>query len=243
MHIKIFKDPDGIAEFLIHLLTEFLRKTAESGFIDVALSGGSTPKAIFKVIATEYAQKVDWRRFRFFWGDERCVGPNHDESNYKMAADFLFNYISIPDENIFRIKGEDIHEVEAKRYEELIAGKLKLLNGIPQFDIILLGLGEDGHTASIFPDNLNLFNGKNLYAVAQNPDNLQKRITMTGKLINNASNIVFLVTGIKKASILRNIIRGNDESLIYPASYVKPASGEIFWLIDHEAASELEELK
>ncbi len=173
---------------------------------------------------------------KIFFGDERCVPPDSEESNYKMANESLFKNISIPKENIFRIKGENDPIKETKRYEEVLKSNLLSLNGIPQFDLILLGLGEDGHTASIFPNQVNLFYSARLCEVAVHPQTKQKRITLTGKIINNAKHVVFLITGKNKANILSKIIDLNNSQGVYPASLVNPKNGKLTWFLDLEAS-------
>jgi len=237
MEIKIYKNNDELSRFFAEILIEGIGKLAHADFYSMALSGGSTPKALFNYLATNYKEKIEWDKIKIFWGDERCVPPDNDESNYKMTHEFLLKWVSIPNNNIFRIKGENNPEIESKRYAEIAKNQIRLKSGIPQFNLIMLGLGDDGHTASIFPDNLQLFDNDNLFAVAQNPYNKQIRISATGKLINNATLIVFLVTGESKADMVSRIIKQSEGSHLLPASYVKPLNGHIYWLLDEKAAS------
>ncbi len=174
-----------------------------------------------------------------FWGDERCVSPESDESNYKMASDSLLKRIPIPDANIFRIIGENDPVTEAKRYSEIVSKLIPSVNGNPQFDLIMLGLGEDGHTASIFPNNIHLFDSKNLFEVSEHPDTKQKRITATGKLINNSKGVSFLATGKNKPEKVYQILEKKSEWKFYPASLVDPKNGELIWLLDNLSAEQL----
>jgi 6-phosphogluconolactonase len=242
MIIKILNDAVEFAHYFAEIVVSQLNKIEKTDFLNIALSGGSTPKAIFKVLASDYHSTLNWQKIRLYWGDERCVVPEDEESNYKMTREYLLDHIPIPNDNIFRILGEDDPENEATRYEDLVKNQLRIINGIPQFDIIMLGLGEDGHTASIFPDNLKLFETERFFVPSQNPYNKQNRISITGKLINHASIVLFLVTGKSKAEMVARIIKQVEKPSKFPASFVKPEKGELLWLLDKEAASMLNSL-
>ncbi|NJM14198.1 MAG: 6-phosphogluconolactonase [Bacteroidales bacterium] len=146
------------------------------------------------------------------------------------------SHLDIPDENIFRIKGEDDPADEANRYEEAIKSVLPLVNGLPQFDIVLLGMGDDGHTASIFPKDLQLLSSNKLVEKAIHPDNGLSRVTITGKLINNAAHVFFLVTGKTKQPVVKSIFNKQGDYLKYPAAHIKPLSKQLTWFLDKEAA-------
>lgn len=233
--LKIFDDLDELSEFFSTELKKQVDSTDNK--INLALSGGNTPKYIFKFLVEHFAKKISWDKINFFWGDERCVPPTDDDSNYKMAYENLLSKISVPGKNIFRIKGEEVPEGEAKRYSEVINKTLPQQNHLPVFDLIMLGIGEDGHTASIFPDQLHLLYESKICSVAVHPATTQKRITLTGKVINNARNIVFIVTGKNKSKIVDSILTYNIESKNYPATYIKPVAGNLIWLLDKEASS------
>ena len=156
-----------------------------------------------------------------------------------MAKDSFLDYLPIPANNIFRIRGEDNPSVEAGRYDEIVRQFVPSFQNIPQFDFIMLGLGEDGHTASIFPGDLHLFISDRLFEVAVNPQTKQKRITVTGKMINHARNILFLVTGESKAEMVARIIKKREGWEKLPASLVHPEKGELLWLLDEKAAAKL----
>ena len=180
---------------------------------------------------------MPWIKFKVFWVDERCVPPDDPESNYGMAHHHLFRHVDIPKNQIYRIKGEYDPRSEQERYESILRENIPLKNGLPKFDLIILGMGSDGHTASIFPDQMELFNSENLCEVSEHPEKGQKRITLTGKVINNAHNVVFLVTGDQKAPVLSQIINDNKQNL--PASLVYPAHGLLEWYLDASAAKYL----
>jgi len=231
--IKIFRTIDNLAGSFAEFLMQKVNETPEDESFSIALSGGSTPKKIYTYLSDNFEDKINWGKMKIFFGDERCVLPDNEDSNYRMANESLLKNISIPKENIFRIKGENDPIKEAKRYEEVLKSNLLSLNGIPQFDLILLGLGEDGH---IFPNQVNLFYSARLCEVAVHPQTKQKRITLTGKIINNAKNIVFLVTGKNKANILSKIIDVNNYKNKFPASLVNPENGNLTWFLDIEAS-------
>ncbi len=203
----------------------------------VALSGGSTPAILYSLIGDNYTKSVSWEYVHFFWGDERCVPPESSESNYGMARDTLLHKIDIPPANLHRIRGEDDPAGEAERYSGEIVNNTLSRNGLPEFDLVILGLGEDGHTASIFPGNNSLLVSGSVCAVAVHPLSHQKRITITGKVINNSDHICFLVTGKKKAEIVKEIINKEAGALNYPASGIVSEYGDLTWFLDQDAAA------
>jgi 6-phosphogluconolactonase len=236
--VRIYPKPKKVCKKVAQEIRKYINEWPKPRY-DIALSGGSTPKKLFKVLSKKYRDTIPWDKIHFWWGDERCVPMESDESNYKMAKDHLFTKISLPERNIHRIKGENQPEDEAIRYAAEIRNNLKSKNSIPVFDIILLGLGEDGHTASIFPDQLHLF-GEEKWCVAVNhPETKQNRITLTGKVLNNARRIYFLATGESKAARISEIMNNDDAAKNLPAYHVEPVSGELIWFIDESAASKI----
>lgn len=236
MDIRISKTQEDLAsDFSI-----FFKSLVQSDkTTHVALSGGNSPRKIFDHLAEKYGEEIDWNTVHIYWVDERCVHPLNEESNYKMTRDHLLSKVSIPEENIHRMRGEDHPDQEAKRYGELLEKQLPEENGVPEFDLIVLGLGDDGHTASIFPDSIELWDSEENCAVATHPESGQKRVTLTGKVINTAQAVVFLVTGESKAPIVREITRHQGEYKKYPASLVNPDTPDFIWFLDSEAAKEL----
>lgn len=229
--IHIFKDTDDLAQgFALHFYNEIESKDNYT----VALSGGSTPKLFFDALVSEYSDLIYWNNIHFFWGDERCVPPDDPESNYKMTYDHLFSKVDIPENNIYRMKAEE-GENEVVRYSSLLNDTLRNVNGFPQFDLVILGMGTDGHTASIFPDSLNLLESNENCAIATHPESGQKRITLTGPVINNASKVSFLVSGEGKKGVLDEIHNKTGNFKQYPASYIKPEYGDLHWFMDKAA--------
>lgn len=239
-NIHIFETPEETARAVAEVILEKAKeKTKLSLPFNIALSGGNTPKLLFNILSDEYADKMPWHIVRLFWVDERCVPPTHDDSNFGMTYNNLLKYVPIHDSNIFRILGEVDSQKEANHYQTLLDVQLVKKNGIPKFDLILLGIGEDGHTASIFPDNLNLLHAEQTVAVAVHPISGQKRITLTGTVINHADQVIFLITGVSKATVLRQIFKREPAFEKYPASYIHSQSGAADFYLDKAAANEL----
>ena len=234
MEIQIFNSLQELNESF----TEWFKEISSSEKqITVALSGGSTPKSLFSYWSSLPEGEIDWAKIKFFWGDERCVSPEDSESNFKMTKDHLFNNINIPEENIFRIKGENNPTDEAERYGELLDSELEQQNGTPVFDIVILGMGDDGHTASIFPHEIELWDNKNNCVTATHPTSGQIRVSSTGKVINAAKNVVFLVTGKNKAEKVKEVIEHPEiAEKKYPAALVQPDSDNLYWYLDEYAA-------
>lgn len=236
MELKVFKDKQEVAQ---QFSTYFSELVEGKSVFHIALSGGSTPKIVFDVLADEFSSKIDWSKIHFYWGDERCVPPTDGESNYKMTVEHLFSKIEIPETNIHRILGENNPQEESERYGALLNDQLPSQNEISQFDLVILGMGDDGHTASIFPHEIELWNSEDNCVVAIHPDSGQLRVSITGKLINGAQEVAFLVTGAGKAEKVEAIIEKVDGFEVYPASLVDPDSGNLVWFIDKDAASGL----
>jgi len=235
--VKIFENIDELSAFLARQLIIQIQNIPEGRFFSIALSGGSTPRIVFQQLALKFRNQIDWKKIKVFWGDERCVAPKSDESNYNMAKESLFDHVPIPAGQIFRIKGEDNPVMESERYAKVVTQHIPIQNAVPQFDFIMLGLGEDGHTASIFPGRLDLFNTEKLFVVAEHPVTEQKRISASGRLINNARTVAFLVTGESKSMIISKIINQKGDWEKLPASLVRPKSGELIWLLDDKSGS------
>ena len=200
--------------------------------VHISLSGGSTPKLLFKTLAqAPFANEIQWQNLHFWWGDDRMVPPQDPESNYGEAQKLLFDHIQIPAENIHRIRGEENVEQELVRFSQ------ELTSCVPDlaFDWIILGMGNDGHTASLFPHQTN-FNDPNVAVIAKHPETGQIRISKTAKLIEQAKRITYLVTGESKADILKEIQTTLAENLPYPAAKIKAKNGVTEWYLDKTAA-------
>ncbi|MGI9546569.1 MAG: 6-phosphogluconolactonase [Flavobacteriaceae bacterium] len=236
MEVKICNSKQEVAGRFSNYFYEFVKNREE---VHIALSGGSTPKIVFEELASNFKDKILWDRVHLYWGDERCVPPEDDQSNYKMTMDHLLSRIDIPKSNIHRIKGENEPEVEAVAYAVMLENNLPRRNDLPQFDLVILGMGDDGHTVSIFPHQIGLWYSDRLCEVARHPLTGQQRITITGSVINNSDEVVFLVTGDSKAEKIREIMMEEGEFELYPANLVAPESGSLTWFLDVDAAGQL----
>lgn len=236
MEVKIYKDKQKVAEEFSGYLSDLVKGKE---VFHIALSGGSTPKLIFDVLAAAYKDAIDWSKIHFYWGDERCVPPTDEQSNYKMTVEHLFSKIEVPTTNIHRILGEADPTREAMRYANLLEINLDRVADIPQFDLVILGMGDDGHTASIFPHEIALWDAADHCVLATHPDSSQKRVSINGKVINAAKEVIFLVTGSSKAVKVNEIHHRKAGFEKYPASLVNPDSGKLTWFLDQEAASKL----
>ncbi|MEN9920088.1 MAG: 6-phosphogluconolactonase [Bacteroidota bacterium] len=236
MKINIYKNTDALSEAFTELLKNEL-KTKE--LVNVSLSGGSTPKALFNYWAENGKSTLDWHRVSFYWGDERCVPPDDEMSNFGMTKALLFDKIESIDRNlIHRIHGENEPKEECVWYEKVMDEFLPKVNDIPCFDIMMLGMGDDGHTVSIFPHQISLWDSEQNALDAVHPDSGMVRVSLTGRIVNNAHNIVFLVTGKSKAEKVKQIIEQRQQfENTYPAAKVNPTHGNVYWFLDEDAAS------
>ncbi len=219
------------------IITAYKNSVAQQGRFSIALSGGNTPQKLYVLLSQEkYASQVDWKKVFVFWGDERCVPFDAPDNNGRMAMLAWLNHVSIPAENIFRIPVDKDPAIAAAEYEMTI--QKHFMETHPIFDLILLGLGTDGHTASLFPGTAILGETKSLVKEVFVKEKKVYRISFTYPLINNARNIMFLVTGRDKAGIVCSILTGNANQS-FPAQSVKAVHGELFWYLDEQAAAQL----
>lgn len=233
----IYPDMDTLAGAFVCEVRNFLLKALKSErTFHIALSGGSTPLSIFKQLV-ETTGREEWSNIHLYWVDERCVPPDNDQSNFLHAKNRLIDPLGIPEDLVHRIHGEGEPSMESTRYGQLLLDQLPIVNGVPVFDWIWLGLGADGHTASIFPHELNLWNAEEPCVVATHPETGQKRISITGNLINAASRVSFVVAGEGKASIVNEIMMKEGKFMEYPAFYVAPGSKNLEWFLDQDSAS------
>lgn len=235
--IYIYKTPEALsvvlAEKILNLIKDALIRNKD---FHIAVSGGTTPQILFSLIAAKYIDPGHWDHVHFYWVDERCVPGDHPESNFKTINDALLRYLTLSYRQIYRIRGEDDPFIEARRYNELISSNVPFENSFPCFNLVMLGIGTDGHTASIFPGNLALFESEDYCTVTEDPATRRKRITLTGKVINNAENIYFLVTGKDKSAIVEKLLKKKQAAQEYPAAYVRPFHGKLEWFLDDLAA-------
>ena len=236
--LRIFEDPTQTATAFGQYL---MSKLDGSSDFHCALSGGSTPKLLFEYLADDYQAKKVWSKLHVYWGDERCVPPEDDDSNYKMTNDLLLSKVNVPAQNVHRVRGEEDPNVEADRYSKELEDNIPTVNGLPLFDLIILGMGDDGHTASIFPHEIELLKSERLCAVANHPVSGQQRITLTGQVINTAKEVVFLVTGEGKKERIVEIFNKEGKWKEYPAFYIEPISGNLLWFVDKAAVSGLQD--
>jgi 6-phosphogluconolactonase len=234
--ILILPDPESVAHEAARRFVALSRDAAGSrGRFSVALSGGSTPGHLYRLLAGEpYQAQVPWEEVHLFWGDERCVPPGDPGSNHYLAQETLISRVPIPSGNVHRVRGELEPERAARAYAQEIQDFF--CGPHARFDLVLLGLGEDGHTASLFPDSPLLFETGRLVAAATAiyQDRPAERVTLTLPAINAARQILFLVTGLAKASVVQAIMEGAAQRL--PAQRIRPAAGQLDWLLDAEAA-------
>jgi 6-phosphogluconolactonase len=227
------------ATVIIHSI---VKKLEVHDFFTLVLSGGSTPKNTFTILANDesFRAQIPWERIHFFWGDERHVPPDHEESNYRMANEILLSRVPVPRENIHRIKSENPDAgIAAEQYEQELRIFFNLKRGqLPRFDCVLLGIGTDGHTASLFPGTGALHEESRL-VVANRVEQFQAyRITLTLPVLNNADLVMFIVSGKEKATMLKKVIEEKHPTP-FPARLIEPKHGRLLWLVDQPAASQL----
>jgi 6-phosphogluconolactonase len=223
---------------------EFARRAKRAvqaqGRFAVALSGGKTPRGLYAHLAGDQKLRgqVPWEKVHFFWGDERHVPPDHADSNYRMAYETLLSKVPVLSANIHRIPAEyPAAEPVARQYERTLRAFFRLSAGpLPRFDLVLLGLGTDGHTASLFPGTPALYEQHRLVVVNWVNRLGANRITLTAPVFNNASAVIFLVSGADKAPPLRALVAGRQEADALPAQLIRPIAGELVWLVDRAAA-------
>jgi 6-phosphogluconolactonase len=237
-NIFIFETPEQLAVAAAERFVEYsneLRDMTER--FSVALAGGNTPRQVYELLATErFKNRVEWPQVHFFFGDERCVPPEHPDSNYAMAYEALISTVPIPAKNVHRMIGEGNANENALAYETELRTFFAGLTW-PRFDLILLGMGEDGHTASLFPGSAALKEMSRWVVPTRNEQSGQERITLTVPVFNHARRILFLVTGKKKAQRLREVLRPQPGSEQLPVQAITPINGTLEWLVDADAAS------
>lgn len=237
-NIEIYPDVASLAraaaEAVVKLAAEAI--TARGRF-SIGLSGGSTPRTLYALLAsTPFAGRIDWANVHIFWGDERCVPPNHPDSNTRMARETWLDHVTIPASQVHRMRGELDPGPAAEEYEQLLRTFFTQAAG-PRFDLLLLGMGDDGHTASLFPGTPALHENIR-WTVANYVEKLKAwRITLTPPAINAAAHVRFLAAGESKAAVLHDVLRGPYLPEKYPSQLIRPTSGHLVWMVDTAASS------
>jgi 6-phosphogluconolactonase len=235
--VRVLRDSATIAAEAAKLILDLSNQALEAhGSFSIALAGGSTPKALYELLASDgYANQVEWERWEVYFGDERCVPPEHAESNYRMAREALLSRVPIPPSRVFRMKGELEPEQAAKEYGQMLKARF----GEGGFDVVLLGMGNDGHTASLFPGTPAL-SEKEHRCVAQFVEKSTTgpswRVTLTAPFINRAETVVLLISGAAKAQVLQEVLEGDPDPQRLPVQLIDPSSGKLIWLVDVAAA-------
>ena len=233
--------PDALAVRVAKDLIEAVRKAAdENRRFCLALSGGTTPKLLYQHLGSPaFCNKMPWANLELFWGDERCVPPTESDSNFRMVSEAMLSHVPLSLAQIHRVRGEDLPEHESARYEQEIRSFVPSVNdGLPRFDWMLLGMGDDGHTASLFPEQ-KLKAQNELCGVATHPTSGATRVSLTMKLINASAHVVFVVTGASKAKLVHTIVDQQRGREPYPAADVEPTNGTVTWYLDTAASGAL----
>jgi 6-phosphogluconolactonase len=235
--IEVFPGIDALNEAAADRISSIIQQRQQrQERTTIVMTGGKTPSTTYELLSQPaYSKKIDWNRLHVFWGDERCVPPEHADSNYRMAWSSLLSQVPIPAANLHRMRGELEHSEEAAELYESEILQFFSSTDIPSFDITLLGMGEDGHIASLFPGIT--WDESKLVVSTRNPESASKRISMTLRLLNQSALILFLVSGSRKANAVREAaIYGNKR---FPASRINPINGALTWMLDASAAEEI----
>ncbi len=236
--MQICRDPAAVARALAdYVVSTASLAMAERGAFRIALAGGNTPRAAYELLGREPLRgEISWSDVFVYFGDERCVPPNDEQSNYRMAQRALLDAVPIPGANVHRIRGELDPGVAANEYASILRADL---GNAPQFDLMLLGLGRDGHTASLFPGTPPDTDDESLVRAVYSQTQMMWRVTMTPRLINLSRTVAFAVEGPDKAQVLADVYEGPIDPVKYPAQIVRPASGRLLWFVDKLAAGML----
>ncbi len=232
-------------ELSLKAAEEFVHRAEEAvqarGIFTIALAGGSTPKSLYTLLASNTAsfrEQVPWNKVHFFWGDERHVPPDHPDSNYRMVQERLLSQVPVPPENVHRIFTENSDPGKAAdEYEQVLHDFFELREEkLPRFDLVLLGMGPDGHTASLFPGSNTIHEQTHLVAAPWVEKQNTYRVTLTPPVLNNALCAIFLVSGSEKSKTLQAVLEGDPEPERFPAQIIRPKRGTLLWLVDQAAA-------
>jgi len=241
MQIAVYPDTNTLshqaAQFIVRLANESI---VTHGRFSIALSGGSTPRVLYGLLGSEpYRNQIDWSKVDIFWSDERCVPPDSADSNYAMAREVLLSRVPLSPQQVHRMPAElPDHDAAAQTYEREIKQSFGT-SGIPHFDLIQLGMGPEGHTASLFPHQASLHEQQKLVMFVIVPKPPPPRLTFTPPILNAARHVLFLVTGAEKADAVHAVIEGEYQPDEYPAQIVRPPEGDVVWMLDEAAAGKL----
>jgi 6-phosphogluconolactonase len=235
--VRVFADVDELslraAEAAVATINESVRS---NGSFSIALSGGNTPRTLYRLLSTRFRDQIPWKKVHVFWGDERYVPLADPQSNYRMARESLLDAVPCPAENVHPMPTElPDPDLAAREYEKTLRNYFS--EDWPRFDLVLLGLGEEGHTASLFPGSPALNESKRWVVAVKTPAKTALRLTLTLPAITGASNIYFLITGSNKAEALHHVLTGSPDPKSYPASGIHRAKGTVIWWLDHAAAA------
>ncbi len=239
--IKVFQDVETLTTYAVREFINLSQRAIDArGYFSVALSGGSTPRPVYQTLADPKNQnEIAWSNVHLFWGDERHVPPDHTDSNYRMVKQVLIDKVPVPPDNVYRVAAEMDVRMAAFHYEERL--RCFFTGGWPRFDLIFLGMGTDGHTASLFPHSAGLNEEYRWFIANFAPQEEEWRLTLTKNAINHARQICVLVQGEDKAEMVSEVFTGEKEPYEKPIQFISPSDGQITWLMDQAAASRLPE--
>ena len=241
MQISIYSDTDALSLDAAHYIVRLAAESIVShGRFTIALSGGTTPRKLYGMLGDEpYRSQIDWAFVDIFWSDERCVPPDSEDSNYSLAQQVLLSKIPIPAAQVHYMPADEADRDAASQSYSDTMRRVFATNGIPSFDLIQLGMGPEGHTASLFPHQASLHEQQRLVMPVSVPKPPPPRLTFTPPILNAAHNLLFLVTGTDKADAVQAVLEGDYNPDEYPAQIVRPTNGEVVWMLDTKAASKL----
>jgi 6-phosphogluconolactonase len=238
--IRIFKNLEELSQEAARIFVDqAIQSIDERGRFLVALNGGGTPKRLFQLLGSDFRERVDWDRTHIFWGDERLVPTSDPENSYAQARDLFLRHVQIPEANVHRIKTELAPAEAAKDYANTLKRFADPTLELIRLDLIYLGMGEDGHTASLFPGSAIDVNAPVIPVTGDYQGRPAQRVTLTPLVINNARTVAFMATGDKKAQTLAHVLSGRYQPELYPAQRIEPKNGKLIWLVDEGAASKL----
>jgi len=242
MHIAIYDDKHTLSQHAAEYIMRIAQESIDlHGRFTFALTGGTTPGEVYSLLGSEpIRSQIDWQLVHIFWGDERCVPYNNPESNFYLAQEVLLNNVAIPKSQIHPVPADQIDRDAASQGYTVEMQHAFGSNGIPSFDLIHLGMGPEGHTASLFPHQASLHEKHRLVMPVSVPKPPPDRLTFTPPLLNAAKNVLFLVTGSEKADALHAVLEGEYQPDEYPAQIVRPTNGEVVWMLDKAAAQNLQ---